>query len=142
MSDADRKVAFLDGNYDEALGLAEEARAYLLARRESGAREEAAIDRMAISCATLKVTSRLTQVIAWLLVQRAVQAGEMTREEAEKPEHRLSGEAACSPDMPVEGEALPDDLGDLMERSWRLYQRVARLDSMMEEGAAEIAGAD
>ncbi len=142
MTDADRTVAFLDGNYDEALRLAEEARAYLLARREAGTREDAPIDRMAISCASLKVTSRLTQVIAWLLVQRAVQAGEMTREEAEKPEYRLSGEKACSPQMPVEAGELPEALKQLMDRSWRLYERIARLDAMMDEAPAEAAGSD
>lgn len=142
MTQADRTVAFLDGNYDEALRLAEEARAFLLARRNSGTGEDGPMDRMAISCATLKVTSRLTQVIAWLLVQRAVQAGEMTRQEAEKPEYRLAGEKACSPAMPVEVEALPEALNDLMDRSWRLYERVARLDAMMDEAPAEAAGGD
>ena len=86
---------------------------------------------MAVSCATLKVTSRLTQVIAWLLVQRAVQAGELSRDQAARPKYRLSGKVACSQRMPVDAGPLPGDLADLLQRSWRLYERIARLDAMI-----------
>ena len=44
-----------------------------------------------LPCESLKVTTRLMHVIAWLLTQRAVDAGEMRRD-GRRPERRL-GEA-------------------------------------------------
>ena len=132
MTNADSPVAFLDGTYEEAMQLAREARAFLLGNRGAPRADGAPMERMAVSCASLKVTARLTQVIAWLLVQRAVHAGEMTRAEATEPEFRLAGQEACSAQMPVPGEPLPETLGDLMDRSLRLYERVARLDALLD----------
>jgi len=62
----------VDDLYVEAMVLADEARAYL----ELGAAIERALldpfDRVLFSCESLKVTTRVMQVIAWLLTQRAV----------------------------------------------------------------------
>ena len=132
MTHADSPVAFLDGTYEEAMQLAREARAFLLGNQGAPRSEEKPVERMAVSCASLKVTARLTQVIAWLLVQRAVHAGQMTRAQAAEPEYRLAGQEACSAQMPVPADRLPDTLSDLMDRSLRLYERVARLDALLD----------
>lgn len=133
MTNADTTVAFLDGTYEEALQMAREARAFVLGQQNAARPKREPLPRMAVSYASLKVTARLTQVIAWLLVRRAVQAGEMTLEEAAAPEYRLSGQEACAEAMPVPADSLPEALTDLMERSLRLYERIARLDSMMDD---------
>ena len=110
-------LAFLNANYDEALDLAEQTRDWLVGQDRSRGPDLPPLERMAISCATLKVTSRLTQVIAWLLVQRAVQAGEMTREQAAQAEHRLSGHEVCLTPGPLEHLDLPKVLEDIFQRS-------------------------
>ena len=127
-------LAFFDANYDEALTLAEEARDYLARHQGTDRSAVEPLDRMAVSCAALKVTSRLTQVMAWLLVQKAVQAGEMSRSEAAGEAYRLSGQDVCLSPRPLEERALPAPFADIYERSRKLYERVARLDSMMERG--------
>src|SRR3546814_17499671 len=89
-------------------------------------------DRMLASCEAMRLTSRLTQVMAWLLVQKAVHAGEMTREDARAPEFRLAGKSVCAEAAPpVEGTLQPR-LAELLERSLSLYLRVARLDAMQD----------
>jgi regulator of CtrA degradation len=54
----------------------------------------------------------------------------MTPEQAADDEHRLSGADICLDHSYNDDPALPHGLLSLMERSHRLYQRVARLEEM------------
>lgn len=128
-------ISFFSRTYDETLGLLHDARSYV---SEGQAREAAAygIAGKAIAAQeTTRLIARLTQVMAWLLVRKAVHAGEMSAEEALDPRHRLGGHAVCLD----EGESLAmmpeSSLAALMDRSRRLYVRVSRLDEMLERGA-------
>jgi regulator of CtrA degradation len=111
--------------YTEAMLLADEARSYFdMSGREDRDSLEP-IDRVGFSCEALKVTTRLMHVIAWLLTQRAVEAGELSRSQARRPARRL-GEA------PDSNEALlirlPESALALIRASRDLYERVKRLD--------------
>ena len=125
-------IAFLNGTYEEAMKLAAEAREYLAFQEPKDRVQLPPRARMVVSCESMRVTARLTQVIAWLLVQKAVQAGEMTREQASHSDNRLGGHAVCDLDGPVDEQPLPPRLSELMQQSLGLYQRVARLDAMMD----------
>jgi len=128
----DTTVTFFDSTFEEALALTREARDYLTHAEPRERERMTPNDRMLASCEAMRMTSRLTQVMAWLLVQRAVHAGEMTREEARAPEYRLGGQSVCGDAKPpVEGTLQPR-LAELLERSLRLYQRVARLDALQD----------
>jgi len=99
-------------------------------------------DRMLSSCEAMRLTSRLTQVMAWLLMQKAVQAGEVARDAACAPEHRLAGQAAClrvAPTVPVE---MPPRLHSLLARSHSLYRRVERLDALLDRQGRRQGRAD
>ena len=48
------------------------------------------------------MTARLTNVMAWLLLQKAAAAGEIEEQEPLKPENRLGGREACMDDAGVE----------------------------------------
>ena len=87
----------------------------------------------------MRMTARITQVVAWLLVQRAVHAGEISRAEARKPRYRLSGHKVCQSSGQSVEESLPNHLLGLLERSDQLYQRVARLDAMLDRTDAKRA---
>ncbi len=126
-------VAFLNGTYAEALALTREARDYIALQERSERQALAPADQLVASCESMRLTTRLTQVMAWLLVQRAVQAGEMTREDARQPEHRLGAREICEAEPPAPAE-LPPRLGDLLQRSQALYERVARLDALLDAG--------
>jgi len=130
MNDTAHNVAFLRGTYDEALQLAREARDYFAHQEPKDRATLPPQARLVISRETMRITTRLTQVIAWLLIQRAVEVGEVSREAAVQPKHRLGAHDVCAPPAQLE-VALPARLEELMERSHLLFQRVARLDSMV-----------
>jgi regulator of CtrA degradation len=116
----------VDSLYTEAMLLADEARAYF---DRHGRDDRESLDpmlRVGFSCESLKVTTRLMHVVAWLLTQRAVEAGEISRGQARKPGRRL-GEA---PESDLELLAkLPPAARTLIESSQDLYARVQRLDA-------------
>lgn len=125
-------VAFFDSTFEEAMALTREARDYLTFQEKADLAEVDPVTRMVASCESMRLTTRLTQVVAWLLVQRAVHAGEITRQQAKQPQYRLSGREVCAETEPVAEAALPERLNELLQRSLSLYERVARLDRMLD----------
>lgn len=115
----------IDGLYVEAMVLADEARSYF----DTGGRDDRLaldpLDRVGFSCESLKVTTRLMHVIAWLLTQRAVGAGELSRAQAGTPERRLGTAADTDRDLL---QRLPETAVELIRASEELYGRVSRLD--------------
>lgn len=122
----------IDSLYTEAMVLADEARAYF---DEVGRDERDTLDamtRVVFSCESLKVTTRLMHVIAWLLTQRAVDAGEIPAGDALDPSRRLG--AAPETDG-ASFDALPVAARGLISASQDLYRRVERIDSAQDEDA-------
>jgi regulator of CtrA degradation len=119
----------VDSLYTEAMLLADEARFYF---DRQGREERMALEplaRVGFSCESLKVTTRLMHVIAWLLTQRALEAGELTMSQSRTPARRL-GETAESD--PILLAKLPPNALALVRASQELYARAKRL----EEGNA------
>lgn len=115
----------VDSLYTEAMVLADEARSYF-DRIGRGERDGLTpIARVAFSCESLKVTTRLMHVIAWLLTRKAIAAGEIGETDG-SPEQRRLGRAAES-DLDALGR-LPGAARDLVLASLDLYDRVARID--------------
>ena len=119
----------VDSLYVEAMVLADEARAYF---DDHGRDDREALDpiiRVSFSCESLKVTTRLMHVVAWLLTRRAVEAGEIDALEARALSRRL-GIAPVS--EPAAVEQLPALARSLVDASADLYARVARLDQEID----------
>jgi len=115
----------IDSLYTEAMLLADEARAYF---DEAGRVERMTLEpfaRVGFACESLKVTTRIMHIVAWLLTQRAVETGEIKATDGRRPERRL-GHASES-DPLVVGQ-LPPAAQRLVTSSADLYSRVARLD--------------
>ncbi|MDR6787045.1 regulator of CtrA degradation [Sphingomonas sp. BE138] len=116
----------IDSFYTEAMVLADEARHYF----DEGGRAErealAPMERVAFSCESLKVTTRLMHVIAWLLTQRAIAAGELAATQALDPARRL-GAAPASDEAML--QRFPAQAHALIAGSIDLHRRVALLDS-------------
>lgn len=123
-------LAFIDSTYREAIELTERARDFFTTMDgQAHEHDFSSGDILLQSCEALRVTARLTHVMAWLLVQKAVQSNEISREDARDPQYRLSEQDVCNDeDLAFDGELLPD-LVELLDSSLKLYQRVARLDS-------------
>jgi regulator of CtrA degradation len=118
----------IDSLYVEAMVLADEARAYfdLMSTDQRSALDP--VMRVAFSCESLKVTTRLMHVIAWLLTHRAIADGEMEPERALRPSLRLGVAADSEPD--VLGQ-LPQMAQEIIGTSLQLYRRVQRLDAQL-----------
>lgn len=127
-------MAFLNSTYEEALALTRRARDYLATREPLDRRELEPAAQLVSSCESMRLTARLTHCMAWLMVQRAVEAGELSREEAAEESLRLGENAICEMENEAAREALPDGLAGLLDDSLALYRRVARLDAMLDQG--------
>jgi regulator of CtrA degradation len=125
-----RAPAFFGKTYGEALALLAEVRDWLAEVEPQERRRLDPLDRLLLCRETMRLTARLTQVMAWLLAQRAVQEGEITQDEALLGHEALATLAVCMEEGGGEEAALPPPLVDLLERSRRLYVRVARLDEL------------
>ena len=115
----------VDQFYTEAMLLADEARAYF---DEEGRDDRQTLEpfaRVGFACESLKVTTRIMHIVAWLLTQRAIESGELTLIEGQRPERRL-GKANASDDKVV--AILPERAQELIRQSSELYDRVKWFD--------------
>lgn len=128
-------VTFMNRTYDEAVGLLVEAREWLI-RAEPAERDRLGpADRLSMTLESTRMTAQITQVVAWLMVQKAIAEGEMAWSEATRPEHRLGGRSVCLDRTGAGNSRLPESLRDLLDRSHRLYVRVSRLDELVASQA-------
>jgi len=119
-----------DSLYTEAMLLADEVRGYFDdAGRDIRDRLDP-MERVLFSCESLKITTRLMHVIAWLLTQRAVDAGELSMEGARSATRRLGGAVATDAATLAR---LPVDAQRLVIASIDIYRRVARLDAGLDD---------
>lgn len=123
--------AYFRKTYDEAFDLMVEARNYMTHEDRPERLRAGANTGLRMSCEAMRVTSRLTQVMAWLMMQRAVHEGEVDVAEALAEANRLSGGEVCLDESFTADQALPGNLRSLLDRSFRLYQRIARLEGQM-----------
>lgn len=115
----------IDALYTEAMLLADEARSYF---DDAGRDERATLEpfaRVGFACESLKVTTRIMHIVAWLLTQRAIESGEIGNFDGRRPERRL-GHAQDSDPLVV--QTLPPSAQKLINSSVDLYARVRRLD--------------
>ncbi|WP_022682940.1 DUF1465 family protein [Sphingobium bisphenolivorans] len=118
----------VDGLYVEAMVMADEARAYFDVREAADLEMEDPIRRVSFACESLKVTTRLMHIIAWLLSQRAWQRGEISADELSNDKYRLGHAAGTDPAI---ASTFPFAARALIEASQDLYDRVARLQDRM-----------
>lgn len=124
--------AFFDKTYNEALALTEETHAYLSEIQGDVIGLESPIEDLCLRCESFRLTTRLMQVVAWLLTQRAIHAGELSASEvADGAQYRLGATDVCRDDSHHRHPAIPTMLTDMLDRSLNLYIRVERLDEMM-----------
>lgn len=136
MSEIVNATAFLDKTYDEAMTLLVEARNYVAYQEAADAEGLDATARLLVSQETMRITTRLTQVMAWLFGQRAARDGEITEAEALGEAYELGGAGVCLDDSFTRDDRLPPAVRSLLDRSRNLYLRVQRLESMLRAGAA------
>ncbi len=114
----------IDALYTESMLLADEARGYF----DSVGRDDRAVmpplERVTFSCESLKVTTRLMHVIAWLLARRN---GAATL-------HPLSAAAQSGE---AELATLPPEARAIVTASIELYDRISRLEERFSDSVGE-----
>jgi Uncharacterized protein conserved in bacteria len=114
--------------YAEGMALVEETASYLDGPGRTASKVLPRVASVLYAAESMRLTTRLMQMASWLLLQRAVNNGEMSRDQvlAEKNKVRLDG---FNVDKNAPGWLdLPEGFRDLVERSLRLQNRVALLD--------------
>ncbi|WP_316860665.1 DUF1465 family protein [uncultured Cohaesibacter sp.] len=127
LADSDSfKTLFRDG-----MALVEEAADYLDGEGRVEAKSLPRVASLAYATESMRLTTRLMQMASWLLLQRAVNEGEMTLEQAgqEKNKVKLHG-LSSSKDGPG-WEELPTRLRELIEQSMHLQKRIRHLDEVI-----------
>src|SRR5258708_6006003 len=112
--------------FDEGMALVEETARYLDGRGRQEARDLPRKAAILYASESMRVTTRLMQAASWLLIQRAVQDGEMRAEDAARDRYRLGSKEICQGGHDEGVDALPKTLQDLLTRSDHLYRRIAR----------------
>jgi regulator of CtrA degradation len=117
--------------FRDGMALVEETATYL---DGPGRNESRSLERgpaLAYATESMRLTTRLMQLASWLLLQRAVNEGELTQEQAaqEKSKVRLSSVGAPTPQATLED--LPEALRNLINKAMRLQERVVHMDRLL-----------
>jgi regulator of CtrA degradation len=123
--------------FREGMGLVEEAAAYLDGDGRDEAKALPRAEALAYAAESMRLTTRLMQIASWLLLQRAVNHGEMTRIQAASDRHRVKlnpQELASGPEVFLR---LPEKLRDLATHSLRLQARIMHLDQLLYTGNSQ-----
>ena len=121
--------------FREGMTLVEETAAYLDGPGRIDSKELVRSGALAYATESMRLTTRLMQLASWLLLQRAVNEGEMTPEQARQEKNKVKlGSPAPEPDERTL-ELLPDRLCQLIRQSLRLQERIRYLDEAVAQRA-------
>jgi regulator of CtrA degradation len=115
--------------FREGMALVEETANYLDGDGREESRRLGRAGSLSYTTESMRLTTRLMQLASWLLLQRAVNDGEISSERAgaERAKVKLTGISTSSGGPGWDD--LPARLKDLVERSVRLQERIRRLDT-------------
>jgi len=117
--------------FQEGMALVEETAAYLDGPGREDSKNLPRAVALAYAGESMRLTTRLMQVASWLLVQRAIEDGEMKPAEARQKKYRLGAQEVCRGLSLGNRDSLPARLNELLTRSARIYDRVWRLDESL-----------
>lgn len=127
--DNDNQLLFLPSIFNETMNMLFDAHSYFQSR---GAVDQSIIDREGRSDYAnemTRITMRLTSVMAWIMVRRAIHAGRIDEAKASE-EYRLEAIDVCRTHKPDVLEQMPSYMAHLSDKSLSLFERVFRLDSL------------
>src|ERR1700739_3321456 len=105
--------ALFERTFDEGMALVEETARYLDGRGRQESRELPRKAALLYAGESMRVTTRLVQAASGLLIQRAVDDGEMCAEDAAGDRYRLGSKEICFGGRNEATDMLPDTLRDL-----------------------------
>jgi regulator of CtrA degradation len=117
--------------FREGMNLVEEAAAYLDGKGREEAKALPRMTALAYAAESMRLTTRLMQLASWLLLQRAVNEGEITQDQAAEEKYKVR---LVEQDVASQREMLsqlPEQLRVLVERSVRLQSRILHFDGLI-----------
>ena len=128
--------------YREGMALIEEVAAYL---DGEGRDESRALPREAsflYATESMRLTTRLMQLASWLLLQRAVNEGELTAENARTEKEKVRFSATPSERGGPGYSEMPQRLRDYIAQGDRLFERVQRFDKLERGSVPDLSTSD
>ncbi len=117
--------------FKEGMGLVEQSAAYLDGPGRLEAKALPRIEALAYASESMRLTTRLMQLASWLLLQRAVNEGELSQAQAAAEKHRVKLSPQELASNTETFRKLPEQLQELCRHSLRLQARVLHLDDLL-----------
>ena len=126
--------------YDEGMRLVEQAAEYLDGEGRADAKTLSRLAATLYAAESMRLTTRLMQIASWLLLQRAANSGEMTREQVAAEKSKVRLDTLSATDESDAWHEMPEKFRELVSRSLSLQSLVRRMDEeIYGEGADKPA---
>ena len=122
-----------DTLYREGMSLIEDVASYLDGEGRGDSRILSREASFIYATESMRLTTRLMQLASWLLLQRAVNEGEITKENAHAEKEKVKFSATPSERGGPGYDQLPPALRDFIDKGDRLFDRVMQFD-VLERG--------
>jgi len=122
--------------YDDGMGLVERTAAYLDGEGRVEAKRLSRIAATLYAAESMRLTTRLMQVASWLLLQRAANSGEMTRDQVASEKSKVRLDTASAQAEAPGWKDLPEAFRELVARSLSLQALVRRMDEELYGSSA------
>ncbi|MCF6321171.1 MAG: DUF1465 family protein [Rhizobiaceae bacterium] len=115
--------------FSEGMQLVEESATFLDGPGREAVKQLSRASSLLYGTESMRLTTRLMQLASWLLLQRAANEGEMSKEQIleEKEKVKLGNLPASKADL--DGHDLPEKFMELVKKSLKLQSRIVRLDT-------------
>ena len=123
--------------YSQGMQLVEEAATYLDGDGRAAAKGLSRVASTLYAAESMRLTTRLMQVASWLLLQRAANSGEMTREQVASEKAKVTLDTVSADDATAGWNELPEAFRDLVRRSLDMQRLVKRMDAEIYGPAPE-----
>lgn len=121
-------VNFIEVSLKNANQLLEETHHYIKWQAPLDIQRMSKDNILKMSCEAMRITVRITQIMAWLTLQKSILAGDITPEEARaKNVHILQGKT-CLENASETDFLLPERLRELLKKSRLLYIQTMKLE--------------
>lgn len=128
--------------YREGMGLIEDVASYLDGEGRNDSRILGREASFLYATESMRLTTRLMQLASWLLLQRAVNEGEISKENARSEKEKVKFSATPSARGGPGYDQLPEVLRDYIDKGDRLFDRVMQFDTLERGKLPELdAGA-
>ena len=115
--------------YNEGMSLVEQAAEYLDGEGRAEAKKLSRLAATLYAAESMRLTTRLMQIASWLLLQRAANSGEMTRDQVASEKSKVRLDTASAHDgCRRAGPNCRQTFRELVDRSLSLQALVRRMD--------------